>query len=54
MFCPPSKATESHWLGWEKRAAPVDRNKFVCRILVEKLGGLARRSWEDNIRKEFR
>jgi hypothetical protein len=40
-------------MGWEKCAAPVDRNKFVYRILVEKLGGIPRRSWEDNIKKEF-
>lgn len=53
MFSPPSKATESHWLGWEKRAAPVDRNKLLYRVLVEKLGGILRRSWEDNIKKEF-
>lgn len=51
MFFPPSKATESHWLGWEKRAAPVDRNKFAYIVLVDKLGGILRRSWEDNIKK---
>ena len=47
MFCPPSKETESQGMGWEKRAAPIGRNKFVYRILVEKLGGISRHSWEN-------
>lgn len=38
MFYPPSKETESQGMGWKKRAAPVDGDKFVYRILVEKLG----------------
>jgi hypothetical protein len=36
-------------MGWEKHAAPVERNKFVYRILVEKLGGIPRRSWENKL-----
>ena len=47
MFCPPKKETESQGMGREKRAAPVDRNKFVYTILVERLGGILRRRWEN-------
>jgi hypothetical protein len=34
-------------MGWEKRATPMERNTFVYRILVEKLGGIPQRSWEN-------